>query len=255
MSTVVVAFYDVDGTPLTGLTPTFAQYKTLAGIDTAAPSVSELGGGLYAFDPSATNLSTGIAFLLDGGATASPRYFSDGIDSAAAAAAATTVSVTGVNLFGVTFTNLYTRHFPQWSQASTESNPSSATVAEIIDECAATLEAKLLQEDIDATELLVTNAAAYLWCRETLRLMAAIKVLPVATQQVPELSKDWQRELTARWQELADEGYLALGSGVSAPTEQPDGPTTFIDSMGLSVANNNADASSLDFPFHKDDQL
>lgn len=252
---VIVAFYDVNGDPLAGLSPVFTAYKTLAGVDAAQPAVTGLGGGLYSFTPSATDASTGIAFILDGSASAVPRYWSDGIESTAAAAAATTVSVTGVNLFGVTATNLYTRHFPQWSAATAESSPSAVTVAEIIDECAATLEAKLLQEDIVATSLTTTGVGAYLWCRETLRLQAALAVVEVATQQVPALASTWQKQLDARWEELDTKGYLALGTGVSAPAEQPDGPTHFIDQLGLDVSTNVTNASTVDLPFHKDDFL
>lgn len=253
--TVVIAFYDATGAPLTGLAPSFVAYKTLAGVDAAPPLITELGLGLYAFVLSATDESTGVAFIIDGGPTALSRYWSDGEDPTAVAQAGTTVGPTPVNLFGVTPTTLYRRHFSQWSAPSTESNPDSDTVAEIIDERAAELEARLLQEDVVATDLLVTNAAAYLWCRETLRLMCAIQVAAEATQQAPPLASTWQSQLDTRFEQLDDKGFLALGGGVEAPVEQPDGPTTFIDSLGIDTSTNDANASSIDFPFHKDDLL
>lgn len=254
MSTVIVAFYDVNGAPLTGLTPTFTAYKTLAGVNAAAPAVTELGLGLYGFTPSATDNSTGIAFILYGGAACLSPYWSDGIESSAAAAAGTVITPVGVNLFTVTPTSLYSRHFPQWTAPTTEGNPTSATVAEIIDECAATLEAKLLQESITATAITTSNSAAYLWCRETLRLMAAIAVLAVASQQVPEVSKGWQKQLDERWKELQAKGYLALGGGVTAPAADPHGPTTHIQTYGLDTGDP-ADASSARPIFRKDDHL
>jgi len=255
---VVVVFYDLSNIPLAGLTPSFASpgyYKTLAGVDASAPAVTDGGDGDYSFIPSATDISTGIRYLLDGGATAAPRFFEGVIDSAASAAEATTVSVTGVNLFGVTPTNLYTRHFPQWNGPTTDGNPSHATVLEIIDECAAELEARLLQESIDATALLVTNAAAYLWCRETLRLMAAIQVIAVATQQAPAVSVNWQKQLDARFESLDEKGYLALGGGVSAPSNQPDGPTHFIDHYSIDTTENAANYSGVTARMRRDDEL
>lgn len=244
---IVVTFYDSAGLPLVGLTPSFASpgyYKTLAGVDAAPPAVTDDGDGDYSFTPSATDVSTGVRYLIDGGATANPRFYDGEVESSAQAAAATSVAVTGVNLFGVTPTTLQQRHFSQWSTPSTDSNPTHAVWAEIIDEQAAQLEAKLLQEDIDATGLTVTNAAAYLWCRETLRLMAAIQVATEATQQAVPLLPTWEKQLAARWAELEEKGYLALGGGVSAPSEQPDGPTHHIDSYDLDVGST-ADASDV----------
>ena len=74
--------------------------------------------------------------------------------------------------------------------------------------------------------------------------MTAIEILSVATQQVPPLSAKWQEQLDALWKELAEKGYLALGSGVSAPSSPADGPTTHLNTYGIDVGEIAADAST-----------
>ena len=254
--TVAVAFYDGNGDPLTGLAPTFTAYKTLAGVNIGnRPVVSELGLGLYAFTLSATDEITGIAFILDGGAVAIPRYYADSEDPTASAQAGGTVDPVAVPLFGVTPELVKRRHFPQWNSFTTNTNPSLATVLELIDECAAQLVARLLQESISASALTVTNAAAYLWCRRVLRLMAAIEILSVATQQAPPLSAKWQAQLDALWKELSEKGYLALGSGVSAPSSPADGPTTHVNTYGFDVGDIAGDGSTVIPRLRRDDDL
>lgn len=255
---IAVTIYDVNGIPVAGLLPVFTSpgyYKTAAGVDAVAPTVTDGGDGDYVFTPTATDLITGIRYLLDGGVSATPRFYAGSIESAASAQPVTSVSITGVNLFGVTPDLVKKRHFPQWNAFTTNTNPSNATVLEMIDEAAGELEARLLQEAIVATGLVVSNAAAYLWCRKAIRLMTAIEVLSVATQQVPPLSNRWQGQLDKMWKDLDEKGYLALGSGVSSPSTQPDGPTHFIDTLSLDTSDNDDNASSINFPFHKDDEL
>lgn len=73
----LIVFYNAStGAPLTGLTPSFLTYINAdSGAAIAQPAISELGGGAYKFTP--VN-STGVAifYLMDGGATATPRYAS-----------------------------------------------------------------------------------------------------------------------------------------------------------------------------------
>lgn len=167
------------------------------------------------------------------------------------------VTVAGVSTFGVTYTNLYSRHLPQMSAPTSSSNPAADTVTEIIEECAATLEAKLLQEGITASAITVATDAPYLWCRQTLRLQAMVEVLPVLSGQDSGLLKRLQAELDARWADLASKGYLALGTGtgVSAPEQQPDGPRHHIDSLGLDTSDNEAFASTITARLRRDDEL
>lgn len=255
-------FFDILGAPLNGLTPSFADdatyngyWKTAAGIDASPPVVTGGGDGDYVFTPSATDLATGIRYRLDGGPTAFPRYAYGVIESNASAAVQTTVDPEDLNLFGVTPAAVKSRHFPQWGAFTTGTNPSLATVLEIIDEQAAVLEGKLAAESIAASAITIVNSGAYLWCRKALRLMVALEILPIATQQVPPLSNKWQEKLDAMWKDLDEKGELALGSGVSAPAVPPDGPTTHINTYSIDVGDIAGDASTSVPRLRRDDQL
>lgn len=256
---IPIVVYDLaTGLPLAGLTPSFASpgfYKTAAGVAATPPTITDNGDGSYSFVPSATDLNTGIRYLMDAGVLANPRFYDGTIESEASAAVQTTVDPEDLNLFGVTAASLYARHFPQVAAAVTDSNPSLAAVMEIIDEQAAALSGFLLAEDIDALSLTVSNSPAYLWCRETLRLMAAIQVAAVMVQAQVPLLPAWEKQLETRLKNLAEQGYLALGGGVSPPAEQPDGPTHFIDALGLDTSENDEFASGVTMPLRKDDLL
>lgn len=70
----VLFFYSAStGAPLTGLTPTFASYTDTSGTPVAQPAISEIGGGAYKFTP-VVGASQGIVYVMDAGATATPRY-------------------------------------------------------------------------------------------------------------------------------------------------------------------------------------
>lgn len=72
----VVTFYDNTGAPLTGLTPTFTTYVDDGGSTVSQPSISAIAGGGYKFTPAFADPAKGIFYVLDGGATAYPRYYS-----------------------------------------------------------------------------------------------------------------------------------------------------------------------------------
>ncbi len=160
-----------------------------------------------------------------------------------------------VSTFGVTALIVRADYLPQINEFTTDSNPTLASVNRFIDQKAGVLEAKLLQESIVASAITIATDAAYLWCQATLTLMVAIRAGEVAYQQNPDILKAWREELNERFNELAARGYLALGGGVAAPAEQPNGPTTFIDNLGIDTSENDANPSSVTFPFRKDDQL
>ncbi len=160
-----------------------------------------------------------------------------------------------VSTFGVDEDFVRRHYFPQMPGFNTDSNPTAATVLEFIQDAGADLEAALLQEDIVATGIATATDAAYVWCRKTIALAAAITCYPVMTGQDPAVLQKWQKQLDARYADLAEKGYLALGGGVSAPAEEPDGPTHFIDSYNLDTSENDLRASRITAPFRKDDRL
>ena len=67
------ALFDSTGAPLTGQTPTFSHYTDELGTPAAQPPISEVGGGLYTFAPN-FNAGLCLAYMIDGGASAVPRY-------------------------------------------------------------------------------------------------------------------------------------------------------------------------------------
>lgn len=70
----VLFFYNAStGAPMTGLTPTFLTYANTAGTPVAQPAISEIGGGAYKFTP-VLPASEGLVYVIDAGATATPRY-------------------------------------------------------------------------------------------------------------------------------------------------------------------------------------
>lgn len=70
----VFFLYDGAGVPLTGATPTFDTYKDDLGANLSQPSITEIGGGAYKFTPDiTTDPDRGIAYVVDGGASANPR--------------------------------------------------------------------------------------------------------------------------------------------------------------------------------------
>lgn len=72
----VFTFYSAStGLPLSGLTPTFSTYKNSSGTTLSTPTISAVGAsGVYKFTPSFADPDKGIVYIVDGGATANPRY-------------------------------------------------------------------------------------------------------------------------------------------------------------------------------------
>jgi len=65
------AAFDGASVPLAGLSPTWDSFVDDAGAPASAPTITELGSGLYRIDYSGPNSRTGV---IDFGATAFPRY-------------------------------------------------------------------------------------------------------------------------------------------------------------------------------------
>jgi hypothetical protein len=66
---------DFAGTPLTGVTGTFLFYgDPFTGASRTPPTIVERTGGLYGFTPSSADVANGVAWVIDNGLTANPRY-------------------------------------------------------------------------------------------------------------------------------------------------------------------------------------
>ncbi len=75
---------DDAGAPLTGAVPTFVQYRDRNGNARTPPAITELGGGQYGFSPNDADEAVGVAYLVDCGASATPRRYSGAIHTPAA---------------------------------------------------------------------------------------------------------------------------------------------------------------------------
>lgn len=68
---------NIDGSPLTGQTPTFATYCDDSAVDiTPLPTITELKGGMYAFTPS-FRANKALVYVIDAGLNSLARYYSD----------------------------------------------------------------------------------------------------------------------------------------------------------------------------------
>jgi hypothetical protein len=79
VSLVAWSIYDDTGAPLTGVVPAFVEYCDRNGVARTPPTILELGGGMYGFIPTTEDAMTGTAYLVDNGATASPRRVSGAV--------------------------------------------------------------------------------------------------------------------------------------------------------------------------------
>ncbi len=75
---IVFAVYDGAGAPETGLSLTMSKYMDRSGVNRSAPSIVELGGGLYGFTPTDNDVAIGTAFATADTAN-HPRFFSGAI--------------------------------------------------------------------------------------------------------------------------------------------------------------------------------
>lgn len=159
--------------------------------------------------------------------------------------------------FGVTAATVRAQLFPHWSDFSANSNPTAATVADIITEESGDFAALLYRENITASSVdaLGASTAPYQWCAKTLRLMVALRCLRASTQQEPQLAEAWKAELEQRLKLLAEEGATALGNAsLQSGTSDPDGPTSHISVYSLTT--DSADDMSTVVPrLRRDDAL
>lgn len=161
-----------------------------------------------------------------------------------------------LELFGVTVESVRRHHFPNADAWVESSRPSESTVEETIDEEAGRLAGALSKESVSVTG--DSTTAAYVSCRRQLRLMVAIVVSRDMTGVDPALARAWKTEVREWFEGLESEGnggVAFLGDGaVATSTTEPDGPTDHITDLGLDVGDT-ADASSVEPPFRRDDDL
>ena len=138
-----------------------------------------------------------------------------------------------INLFGVDADAVRRHHFAFSDAFDTSTTPTLVTVTEIITAQGAILEGKLLAELVNPATITDNSTAAYLWCADTLRLMAAPMVVRAGLQADEALVTSIEADRNARLAELEANGYLALGDGVAVPSVAANGPTTFIDVYGI----------------------
>lgn len=160
-----------------------------------------------------------------------------------------------LNLFGVDADAVRRHHFPMQDTFDTTTTPSAATVAEIITAQAAILEGKLQAELIEPDSITDASTSAYLWCANTLRLMAAPMVVRAGLEVEEGLVTDLETERDARLTDLSDSGYLALGDGVATPAVAANGPTTFIDVFGIKTQRTSDMSSLAHNLLRRDDEL
>jgi hypothetical protein len=73
---VTFMLYDSNGNPLTGISPSFYTYcSAVSGTNLPNPTISPVGNGFYYFQVTGSELQNeGFAYVIDGTASASPRY-------------------------------------------------------------------------------------------------------------------------------------------------------------------------------------
>lgn len=75
---VTFALFNASRNPITGATPVLISYRSPTGVVLPPPGIIERGGGFYEFLVGDEAL-TGVAYLIDGGATALARYHHGGL--------------------------------------------------------------------------------------------------------------------------------------------------------------------------------
>lgn len=164
-----------------------------------------------------------------------------------------------INTFGVTSDSVRRHHFPQWPAFSTKSNPTDATVTEMISECAARLCGELSLRGIQFDPAVLTNSAqpiAFAWCAATVKLDVAIRIVPSVTGLDPAQVRRWKDEFKERTAAFEKYGAKLLGDATESGdgTDDPIGVSDHITEYSLTTTDP-ADMSTAAMPLHKDDQL
>lgn len=158
------------------------------------------------------------------------------------------------SLFDVTAESTRRHHLPNLNAFSESSAPALSAVTEAVDEEAAVLAGALALENVDASAI-TAGSPAWLQCRRVLRMMVALRILRDMRGDNGELSQAWAGEV-GRWlKALEDGGASFLGEGATATgTADPDGPTTHINTYGL-TKDTSASMSTVVPRLRRDDAL
>lgn len=135
----------------------------------------------------------------------------------------------GVSTFGVTAATVQLLYLPQIPGFSALTKPTEAAVTVMISQSSGGLAGRLYRENVDAALITSAASAAYLMLAEQLGRMVALKVLKVLPQKLPELAKEYTREVEYFWKELDMHGASLLGDVTLATGESPaNGPTSHV---------------------------
>lgn len=162
-----------------------------------------------------------------------------------------------VSTFAVVPEAVRKKHLPALSAYSTSSAPTTADVADFINEAAGDLEGRLNLQGVSITSIAAQppTTAAYLWCVKYIRMYAAVEAIAAGAQCEAESAKRLSKKLSDMQTALEDNGTLVLGEGAAPTTlSDPSGLVTTEDMLGLDTGDD-ADASDLEPPFRKDDPL
>ncbi len=160
-----------------------------------------------------------------------------------------------IELFGIDSTDVRDLYFPNAS-FSAISKPTATAVGVYINEEAARLGAKLRAKDLDPEEIGdTTTSEAYAICAGVVAKAAAIRVMEVITAgRNEDLFARLRKEVAEFYDELSTDGATLLGSGVTAPEDEVDGPNTHIDANDLDTGDS-ADMSDVIPVFRRSDYL
>lgn len=143
-----------------------------------------------------------------------------------------------ITSYGVTAQKVRAHHFAQLaSEFSSTSNPTAATVAEMIAAAAAELGGKL--RAVGVTPSSITEAdypEAYAWAAETVRIATAVRIMSVMFGLDAPITRSLRATLQERYDHLGERGYLALGDA-GAPSEHAKGPRSHIRNNSLDTGD------------------
>lgn len=138
-----------------------------------------------------------------------------------------------VSIFSIEHADISAHYFPSRTAFGAGTKPTATAVGEMIDAEAARLAGALAVKGMSAstisTDAGTTYPAAYEWCRDTIRLGAAIRVLFAVSGAGPVYAA-WKKDLEARYQLVLDFGHSALGD---APAPSQLSPRSHVSEHGL----------------------